>query len=665
MDTITVNSRYKRYSIKPNKISFDWNYYQKTPMDPIAKTIEKLPHITNKSLNPMHPDLTTIGDKKLAVFLDGRRLSEAEILSLPSILVAQASLVTFPNVTDAGENTAIIYLTSASNLYSYHFEEIRGALDLGTTGPSITYRHSGKKGSWSNNLLLNAYSYRYKNSYTNHNYHDTLYQKDVLSDKSKALLFSGTMTKVGEKGSLLTIGLFGNLSNAGNNGTSNNYTQQTDNMFYSSTKSINMNGGIFSNWRYTNKKGSTWKLNSNFNYRPLSTFTYDQKVTDSNAGDIHFLHSESKPRGFDMGLGGSFSFKKKSLNKFSYTSGYTLSYRYRYDELYNSIMYNGNVEMQDKQFTQSDFYAGYWGKLESKSLSLNLSVIGNYSFPNGYYMPFFQKSYIYPRLVLGYSISKKKSLTLSFSIPTYRPSFSSMIADSSYRNNWLKKEGNRFLKAERDFNTEVMYSLETGAFSIEALLSISYASNAIVDGLVKDTLVSGFSFLSTYFNTDYWEKKFSFNVDYSPVKNLKASLNTEVGYGIFKWPVLKTGFQRGYFYNSNIKVSYSRAKYGDISLFANWDARELSFMEKSRQWAYVDLFYSTTLSKSLNCDVGIYDIFNSKGNQLNIFNEGLVTDISQKRRTISISLVWRLGQLFAMRSATSDSSSKAPDDIKK
>ncbi|MFT4092076.1 MAG: hypothetical protein QM640_00460 [Niabella sp.] len=667
LDTVSVKSNYKGYTVKPNEISVNWSHYQAAPTDPLVKTITKLPHITNKSINPIQPNLQTIGNKKVIVYFDGRRLSDAEIISLPSILIAQAKLVTYPPVTDAAENTAVLYLSSAGNLYAYHFEEIRAAFNLGATGPSITYRHAGKKGNWSNDLMLNMYKYSFKENYLTQYYQDDLYQKDTLKSKSQSLVFSGSVTHEGQNGDLLSMGLFGNVSQASNNGISANYSTPADiSNFFSTTKNINANGGLYVSWMHINKKGNTLQLNSTFNYRPVGSFSYEQKTFLNTGTASDLLNSKSKPTEYDAGIGGRLSLKKKKIGNLAYTSGFNMSFLYRTDEAHNMITTVGGSTDQRNRLSQSNFYGGYWGKFEGKAASLNLSLLGNYAIPSESKLLNYNKGYLYPRLVGGYTINKKQSLTVSLSAPTYRPAFSSMIADSSFRNNWLKRLGNYSLKAEHAYNSEILYNLEWGkAFSLETALAVNYTSNGLVNGIVLDTTATNISFLSAYYNVNYLTKQFSMNLDYTPQKNLKISLGGIFGRRNFYKQNLNPGFRNGNFYNGNVRLDYSSVKCGDFTFLTNWDGQDFTFMKKEQHYVYADMFYSRPLSKSLTFNLGLYDIFNSAAKKNSYYNTGINTYAIQNRRTISISLIWKIGQLFATKSAADNSSIKNPDDIKK
>src|SRR5690606_3734623 len=137
LETVTVKADSRGVHYKPGEIQIRWNKYARSPSEPLSNVIQRMPNIISKSLDKNTLSLETSGGRKVSVFLDGRRLSDQEVQALPAMMIAKASLVTFPSALDAQAGNAVLYLSSSMFAYNYSYNDLSACYDLGRTGPSF------------------------------------------------------------------------------------------------------------------------------------------------------------------------------------------------------------------------------------------------------------------------------------------------------------------------------------------------------------------------------------------------------------------------------------------------------------------------------------------------------------------------------------------------
>lgn len=654
LQNVTVVGHRKAITLAPNEIKINWNKYMKDGASPLSKTIESLPFVVNNSLNQNNLLLETVGKKKVKVFLDGRELSDAEVLSLPSMSIAKASLVTFPSAGETDGNSAILYLTTLNYAYSYHFQEITGGYDVGVSGPSLTYRNTKKNGAWSSNVFLNAYHYDFPNMYTARSYENIVFQKDTTKSKSTTVIFSASATKVGRKGNLLTFGLASNilLSN------SDVYSFSLDDgSLYTNTKFRYFNVSAFMNYQWTTTNGNKLRLSTLVEINPNNHNSLKSESIVTN------LLSSNRQTNYSENISLKYTTKSKNWGDWKWSQSFNSGLRFKQNSIQRSI--DGENAASKNILNESSFFAGYNVALTNEKYSLEFSIVGNLSTINGYSVPNYQHGYVYPKLTAGYAIDDNNSLTLSFSNPTYRPNLSSLASDSNYNSNWLIVRGDDQLKTEKEYNMDVLLTSTLGKnASLEASYMGSYFQDGIVTSYSKDEQ-SGYTFYTSWLNCDYWLHSLSFNLNYDLSNSFSIRSNTKVSYIAYRDQSLYPNYKSGFFFDGDLRANYTIGKVGDLSLLANWNPLNRSYVVQKREKVYLDFSYSKSISKAISVYFAVYDLLGTKGNRATNYQNRLYAHQMQNNRSVSLSITWKLGQMFGVRNAGSGGSEEIPSDTKK
>ncbi|WP_447643110.1 MULTISPECIES: hypothetical protein [Chitinophagaceae] len=651
---VSVNYVKKNVALKPNEIKYNWSRYMKNMFAPLSATISQLPFITNSSLNPKAISLETIGKKKVKVFLDGRQLSESEILSLPSVSIAKATLITFPNASDSQDDSAILYLTTVNFAYEYAYNEISMGYDVGVRGPSLTYRHTEKKGAWSNNVFINAYDYKFPCSITKRAFNHNVFQIDTALSHSSSLVLSTSITRQGRNGDLLTLGLYGNLSRGRSD--NNSFSFVSNDFLKSKMSNDYVGGGLFVHYQWRIKNGNMMKVSGNLNSSPLNNFSFD------NIGGADQLSSISKQKEWSSGLSARYTLRSQELGNWKWQQSFDVGFRYKRSSLMRQI--NDVESMENNIMKEYGLFAGYAMKLSENNYSIDVSLVGNLSENKGYKVDNYQKGYFLPKLSVGYSINDNNDLSFSFSMPTYRPNLSSLVTDSSYSNNWSLTKGNNELKSEHQFKSELLFTSTMNSLSIESSLGTSFFHNGIVNALTLDK-PNSYLFISNWKNLNYWIHDISINVNYSWKNGLTISSNNMFSYISFADNSLSNSYRKGFYFNGNLKVGCSKEKLGGLSLMLNWIPIERSYFLYSKRKPSLDFSYSKSISRKVDIFVGIYDILNTEGFRNSFYDNSLNYYQIQKKRSLSLSLTWKIGEMFGVRTAGDNSSNIIISDTKK
>ncbi|SEA52398.1 Outer membrane receptor proteins, mostly Fe transport [Arachidicoccus rhizosphaerae] len=655
---VTVHADSRRIRFKPAEMRINWNKFTKSPSEPLASVIKRVPTIINKSPDKNTLSLQTGGGKKIAIFLDGRKLSDQEVQSLPAMMIAKASLVTFPSVLDAADNTAILYLSSNMFAYNYSFDEINLNYDIGRTGPSFTFRHTQKKGLWSNNVFINGYHYKMPESYTNINIDGQDFQRDTSKSSVNTLLIMASLTKKSVKNNLFTIGVLSNLFKGG----SDSRHLQNDNTssvssFSSHGNNTLINATLYAAWRNKAASGNTWQLHASSTFQPNSKSDYQQKTPTS-------IYSSTNTQEQLYALSGRYLLKKTKLGDLDWSSSFSLGAKASFDKTANLFNQNTNPATSIQSSQQYATYGGVSSAITGEKLKIEGSLLGNYAWQKGYSFTHFSNGYIYPKLVFSYAPDDKQSISLSLTATTLRPSFKMAVTDSSYSNNWMISKGNQGLRTEHNYHLDLLYNLSLRHFTFEAEGEQIYYNNGIVQvwDLQKTPVIQ---LTSSYQNLNYIDRSLSVTTSYDLGDALYLTWSGQLHHLSFKQKELPADFQNGYYLSSQLNINYYSKHAGNYALIGSWDGNPLTYLKQSKTHPELNFNYDYDLTRTLNISAGLYDILGTGGwRKVVIYNRyNQLTDAN--KRTFSLGLTWKFGQLFGNTQAGSVNSAAVPNDTKK
>lgn len=659
---VTVSANVHNNIVKPNEIQIAWNRYKKNDADPLLRTIAKIPFVINKSINPNEVDLSAIGGKKLIIYLDGRRLSEAEIKAIPSTMVSKASLVTFPSAVDAARDEAVLYLTSKNYAYTFSYQEIDGNYALGSmNGPSLTFRYTQKKGLWSNNVLLSGYQYDFAPHYGERYWQDNIFQKDSGRDsKSRSLILNTYVTREGLKKSLLTFGLVGNFVSSKKRSNIWKLSDNYSNSFEDKTAFDHVNTTFITNWRKVLPSGNVLLVNGNVGLTPVRKNLYEQYYGINNTEPE--IYSQSDQNNRSAGASAKYSLQKKKLRKANWDNSFTIGYRYTLQR--NEIENNSKQEQNVNIFRNSEHsvYAGYSTKLVLEKVSFEASAVGNYALQNGFEQVNYKSAYLYPRIVSSYTFNNAQSLSFSFSAPVYRPSLY-MLSGSSLSSNWLINEGNSLLKAEKNLDAELVYTLSLDKFTLQSSFRQDYSKDGIVTALLPGDIARK-DFINTYLNRDFVKRSVSMLMNIEFTGEFSVKVEGSVVNALFHDDMLSDIYRKSTYIKGRINVDYV-SKMGYLNLMFNYDPRNIAYMQRTEKGGVLDISYEKELRKNLTAILYVNDILGDSRNKKTYYAGGLNSFDYAKGRNINIGFRWLIGEQFFVKSAGTGTGDAIPADIKK
>ncbi|MCU7693449.1 outer membrane beta-barrel family protein [Haoranjiania flava] len=659
---VTVSANVHNNIVKPNEIQIAWNRYKNNDADPLLRTIAKIPFVINKSINPNEVDLSAIGGKKLIIYLDGRRLSEAEIKAIPSTMVSKASLVTFPSAVDAARDEAVLYLTSKNYAYTFSYQEIDGNYAMGSmNGPSLTFRHTQKKGLWSNNVLLSGYVYEFAPHYGERYWQENIFQKDSGRDsRSRSLIFNTYVTREGLKKSLLTFGLVGNF--VGSKQKTGTWSLSDHNNLYADDKTTYdyINATFIANWRKVLPSGSVLLVNGNAGLTPLRKNLFEQYSAGSYT--VPEIYSLSNQRSWTAGASAKYAIQKKKLQKANWDNSFTIGYRYTLQR--NEIENNSKQTQTSNIFTNSEqsVYAGYSTKIVLNKLSFEASAVGNYALQYGFAQVNYKSAYLYPRIVASYTFNDAQSLSFSFSAPVYRPSLY-MLSDSSVSSSWLINEGNSLLKAEKNLDAELVYTSSMDKFTLQGSFRQDYSKDGIVTALLPGDIARN-HFINTYLNRDFVKRSFSMLMNIAFTKKFSVKVEGSVVNVLFHDDKLPDMYRKPTYIKGRINVDYV-SKMGYFNLMFNYDPRNIAYMQRTEKGGVLDISYEKELRKNLTAILYINDVLGDSRNKKAYYASGLNSFNYAKGRNINIGFRWLIGEQFFVKSAGTGTGDAIPADTKK
>lgn len=659
LNAVTVQANTRKIRYKPGEMQIRWNKFSRSPSETIASVIKRIPGIINKSLDKNTLNLETTGNKKLTVFLDGRKLSDQEVQSLPAMMIAKASLVTFPSALDATDNSAVLYLSSNMFAYNYSFDNLNLNYDWGRSGPSFTWQHAQKKGLWSNNIMINGYHYAMPATNTSVDINQSAFQKDSTVSTINSLVLMASLTKKSVKNNLFTIGVYSNLYKGNADGFHTNYGSMGDNgnSFSSQIKSSFINATIYAAWRYKTNKGNIWQLHTSGTFQPKNSFDY-------NTSNSYGLQSASNTKEQLFSLGAKYALKKTTLGQFDWQNSFTIGTKATHSQTQRSI--NGQTTSTNAKEKRQEYalYSGVASSISNDKWKIEGSVMGNYGWQNGYRFTQFTNGYIYPKFVFSFAPNDRQSVSLSLSATTLRPSIKMGITDSSYTSNWVISKGNQQIQSEHDYNLDLLYNISIGAFTFEIEGEQVYYNNGIVHGwhIEQNPTVQ---LISTYQNLDYFDRSISLMSSFQPVDGLYLKWSGSIHRLSFRQADLPKDYKDGYYLNTNLNLNYYDKKLGNFALIGNWDGNPLIYQKRTRTHPKISLSYDYDLSKSFNISAGFYDIFASGQWKRSLIYGGLDQLTNANNRTFSLGLTWKFGQLFGTAAAGSINASSVPNDTKK